>query len=117
VALRLPFLGGLGDRLATQAAVYRDAPEAGARSLWSYLEDRDAATAVWQGLTAPLSGYHAITLAAPETLAARPTESLLDEFFPDVPRRTPMPGRAVPWDISDAARLLDFHPVHLYHRE
>ena len=114
VALRFPFLGGIGDRLATQAAVYRDRPDLGARPLWAYLEDRDAATAAVLSLTAPLRGHHMITVAAPETLAPQPTQELLDRFFPEVPRRFPMPGRAVPWDTSDATRLLGFQPVHLF---
>jgi nucleoside-diphosphate-sugar epimerase len=114
VALRFPFLGGLGDRLIDQARVYRDRPETGTRPLWAYLEDRDAATAAVLSLTAPLSGYHMITVAAPETLAAQPTEDLLELFFPQVPRRAPLPGRAVPWDTSEATVLLGFEPVHLF---
>ncbi len=114
VALRLPFLGGLTGRLAAQAARYRVAPVEGARSLWAYLEDRDAAKAAWLGLTRPLGGFQVFTVAAPQTLAVRDTADLLDEFFPEVPRRAPLPGRAVPWDVSDATRVLGFEPDHLF---
>ncbi len=114
VALRFPFLGGSADRLADFADRLRVEPAAGARPLWAYLEDRDAATACWLALTVPLHGYHLVTVANPQTLAARDTEDLLDEFFPQVPRRAPLPGRTVPWDISSATEVLGFQPVHHY---
>jgi len=113
-ALRLPFLGGLADRLTEQAALYRSEPAAGARTLWAYLEDRDAARAAWCALVNPPAGCHVIAVAAPETLAARDTEDLLEEFFPGTPRRVPMPGRTVPWDVSASADVLQFQPEHLY---
>jgi nucleoside-diphosphate-sugar epimerase len=114
VALRYPFLGGLGDRLPTMAEFYRDDPAKGARTLWAYLEDRDAARAAWLSLTEPLSGYHMFQVAAPETLAPQPTRDLLDRFYPQVERRAELPGRAVPFDIAPAAELLGFRADHLY---
>ncbi len=111
-ALRFPFLGGLGDRLVTQAETYRTDPAAGARSLWAYLEDRDAAMSAWLALTVELAGYHVFTVANPQTLAARDTEELLDEFFPEVPRRRTLPGRSVPWDVSAATETLGFQPQY-----
>ncbi len=112
VALRYPLLGSLDGRLPEIAARYRDDPALGARSLWAYLDDRDAATAARLGLTAPLSGCHALLVAAPETLASRPTGELLDRFFPEVPRRRPFAGRDVPFDTTAATDLLGFRPEH-----
>jgi hypothetical protein len=110
VALRYPFLGGLTDRLAEYAETFRRDPSQGARTLWAYLEDRDAAQATSLALTVELAGYHVLTIAAPDTLADRDTEPLLDEYFPEVPRRRPLRGRSVPWDTTDAARVLGFQP-------
>lgn len=114
VTLRFPLLGGLGDRLPGFAEAYRQEPWRGAGSFWAYLEDRDAAEAVRLALTGPLTGCHTFTVAAPQTLAARPTEELLETWFPGVPRRAPMPGYAVPVDVTAATRMLGFRPVHLY---
>jgi len=114
VALRYPFIGGFGDRLSTMARTLRDDPGAGASFLWAYLEDRDAATAAWLALSAPLRGYQMFTVAAPDILHHRDTESLLDEYLPEVPRRRALPGRSTPWDITAATELLGFQPVHLY---
>jgi nucleoside-diphosphate-sugar epimerase len=117
VALRYPFLGGLGDRLPTMAAVYREDPSHGARTLWAYLEDRDAATAAFRSLTAPLSGYHMFQVAAPETLAADDTRDLLERYYPQVEQRSRLEGRAVPFDIAPAAEKLDFHAEFHYEPE
>ncbi|GAA1601240.1 NAD-dependent epimerase/dehydratase family protein [Catellatospora bangladeshensis] len=113
VVLRFPLLGGLAERLPVYAERYRGEPVEGARSLWAYLEDRDAATANLLALTRPLTGCHVILVAAPQTLAALPTEDLLDRFHPGVPRRIAFPGRAVPLDLSRATELLGLVPRHL----
>lgn len=112
VALRFPKLG-TPEFLAEYAKEYRDEPGAGTNEVWSYLDMRDAATACWLGLTAPVTGAHPLYLAAPETLSPYPTEALLARYLPDVPRRASLPGRAVPIDTSSAAALLGFTPEHL----
>lgn len=115
VVLRYPFLGGPEDRLPRMAAIFRDEPATGASSVWAYLDDRDAATAAWLGITRQLTGYHVFGVAAPETLATLPTEELLDRWLPEVPRRRALPGRAVPLDLAPAAETLGFTAEHLYH--
>jgi len=105
VALRYPMLGGQ-ERLREIAASWRDDPARGARPLWAYLDDRDAAEAAWLSLSTPLDGYHMFQVAAPDTLAALPTTELLDAFYPNVPRRREFTGREVPFDIGPAARVL-----------
>jgi nucleoside-diphosphate-sugar epimerase len=112
VALRYPMLGG-AERLREFAAIYRDDPSPGARPLWAYLDDRDAADAAWLSLTVPLRGYHMFLVAAPETLAAQPTDELLDRFYPRVPRRRAFVGREVPFDIGPAGRVLGHRATHL----
>ncbi|MFC4858052.1 NAD-dependent epimerase/dehydratase family protein [Actinophytocola glycyrrhizae] len=113
VALRFPKLGTPGF-LADYAREYREEPGAGAHEVWSYLDLRDAAVACRLGLTAPVTGVHPLYLAAPETLSPYPTGELLARYLPDVPRRAPLPGRAVPIDTSAAAALLGFTPRHLF---
>ena len=112
VALRFPKLG-TPEFLAEFARQYRDEPGAGTHEVWSYLDLRDAATACLLGLTAPVTGAHPLYVAAPETLSPYPTEDLLDRYLPGVPRRAPLPGRAVPIDTSAATALLGFTPGHL----
>jgi nucleoside-diphosphate-sugar epimerase len=116
VALRFPRLGGVDDRLADTAAEWREDPAKGAREFWAYLDYRDAARAVRLGLDQP-AGYHLCQVAAPETLAARPTDELLDRFYPRVPRRRAFPGWSVPFDLRHAVEVLGFEAVHHYEPE
>jgi len=113
VALRFPKLG-TPEFLAEFADEYRAEPGAGAHELWGYLDMRDAAEACWLSATASVTGAHPLYLAAPETLSPYPTEALLDRYLPDVPRRSPLPGRQVPIDTSAAASLIGFTPQYLY---
>jgi nucleoside-diphosphate-sugar epimerase len=114
VALRFPFLGDEADTLPRRTRLFADDPALGIRELWGYLDLRDAATACLAGLTVAPEGCHIVSLAAPETLSAQPTEDLLDRYLPDVPRRTTFPGRIAPFDLSRARSLLDFDPKYLY---
>jgi nucleoside-diphosphate-sugar epimerase len=114
VALRYPFLGGLDDRLTEMGEACRTDPRNGIGTLWTYLEDRDAATVAWLALTARLSGYHMFNIAAPETFASQPTEELFAQYFPDAEIRSPLPGRATPIDTSPATKALGFTPEFLY---
>lgn len=119
VALRLPFLGGLGDTIAARAGqVARDPGfSTTAREFWTYLDTRDAARACVLGLTEPPPGCHVVTVAAPNTLAPYPTEQLLDAYHPDVPRRQAFPGRAAPFDLGRASELLHFQAELLWETE
>jgi nucleoside-diphosphate-sugar epimerase len=112
VALRYPFLGGLGDRLTQMAEVCETEPIRGIGTLWTYLEDRDAARAAWLAVTAPLEGYHMFNVAAPETFAPQPTEELIARFFPETAIRTPIPGRTSPVETTEATKLLGFVPEY-----
>jgi len=110
VALRLPFLGGIGDTIRTRAERVAIDPGFGtaAREFWTYLETRDAARACLLALTEPPPGCHVVTVAAPTTLAPYPTEQLLAVYHPDVPRRRAFPGRTAPFDLTRSHDLLNF---------
>ena len=109
-ALRLPFVGGFGDRLPGHAANVERDNSIGARDMWSYLESRDAARAALLGLG--VDGLHTVYVAAPRTLSPFPTEALLDRYHPHVERRRPLPGRTVAIDLEPARRLLGFEAHH-----
>jgi nucleoside-diphosphate-sugar epimerase len=112
VALRLPFVGG-DDRLAERLAHTVADPGSTAHDSWAYLHVRDAAEATWQALVAPLTGFHALFVAAPEILAPYPTEALIAAFHPTATLRRRLPGREVPIDLDRSRRLLGFTARHL----
>ena len=112
VALRFPFVGG-EDRIAKRLASTTTDPGSSAADSWSYLHVRDAAVATWRALTAPLTGFHPLFVAAPEILAPYPTEELIAAYHPQSTLRRPLPGRQVPIDVRASQRLLGFTPRHL----
>jgi nucleoside-diphosphate-sugar epimerase len=116
-ALRFPYLGSIDDELPERARQFAAEPALGATELWTYLETRDAASACIAGLVEPPPGFHAVGLAAPETLVPYPTEQLLDAFYPGVPRRTRFEGRAAAIDSRKAHSLLNWAPAHLWTTE
>lgn len=64
-------------------------------------------------LTPATPGFHAVYVAAPETLAPQPTEWQLARFHPGVPRPS-FPGRAVPISLEPARELLRFGAIYPY---
>lgn len=113
VGLRMPFIGTPDDRLPKMAAQHRDDPIRGAADVWSYLDARDAARALVAGLNPSRPGNHVIYVAAPRTLAPQPTEWLLEQFHPGVPRPH-FAGRSVPIDLEPARDLLGFTATYPY---
>jgi nucleoside-diphosphate-sugar epimerase len=113
VALRLPYVGGMEERLVEFARKCARDPGLHARGLWAYLETRDAAEALLLGLSVPGPGAHAVYVAAPETLVDQPTEELIRRYHPQSTLRARLPGRTVPIDTSAATALLGFHPKHV----
>jgi hypothetical protein len=68
-------------------------------------------------LTEAPTGFHAVMVAAPSTLAPYPTEQLLDHYYPHVPRRRAFPGRTAPFDLGRARALLGFEAEYLWETE
>lgn len=112
VVLRLPFVGGLDGRLRDAAVRCAADPSTQARSLWAYLETRDAARACALALEVDRQGAHPVLVAAPETMAGEPTEELMRHYHPPTELRRPLPGRTVPYDLSAATDLLGFVPEY-----
>jgi nucleoside-diphosphate-sugar epimerase len=95
-------------------------PGLGANVLWSYTDLRDAARSCALALTAPFTGYHPLYITANDTTSDVPTNTLLERYFPEVPRR-PVPAygelSGAHWSVVDcsrASRLLDFQPEYTW---
>ncbi|MCU1675527.1 MAG: NAD-dependent epimerase/dehydratase [Frankiales bacterium] len=111
-ALRLPFLGTPDDRLAERAELLRQNPATGRAELWTYLDTRDAATAIRLALGRSGGDSIVIGVAAGDTLTPYPTDQLLKAYMPDVPRRATFTDRAVPLDLSRSIAVLGFRAEH-----
>lgn len=110
-ALRFPFIANQARERERLAETIAD-PGFAAADCWAYLDVRDAATATRLALTAPISGFHAVFVAAPRILAPYPTEALIAAYHPHVPVRSPIRGRDVPIDLSAAREVLGFTARH-----
>ena len=91
--------------------LYPDAA-AGARSLWGYVDIRDAVAACLKALDASFTGHEVFFICASDTGIAMPTPELLERYFPGVPLPTSPAFRcAAPSDsmrgFSISARLPD----------
>jgi nucleoside-diphosphate-sugar epimerase len=111
VALRFPFVGD-DERLADHAARVRSDPAGYMREGWSYLDERDAARAIYLALTAPVSGTEVIAVAAADTFLDEPTAELIARFAPGVPVRRALVGGASAIDTRRAETILGFVPKH-----
>ncbi|WP_063784437.1 NAD-dependent epimerase/dehydratase family protein [Streptomyces sp. SBT349] len=107
-ALRFPHLGYVDGNLGDTARRMDADPSGGARTLWSYLDLRDAARACVLALTRPGPGAHVLYLAAGTTLVRHPTEDLVRTYLPDARVHGALPGRTVPIDLTPAHDLLAF---------
>lgn len=79
-------------------------------NLWGYIDVRDAARAVELALTAEVTGAHAVTIAAADTLTPTPNPELLARFYPGVPLRPGTGPNQTLHGIDDARRLLHWEP-------
>lgn len=107
ISLRLPRVDGEAQLRATSERLTEN-PAQGMREGWSYLDTRDAARALVSALTAPVTGAHAVLLAADHTVVPYRTDELLRVFAPNTPRVRPFVGHEVPIDLSAARTLLGF---------
>lgn len=112
LALRFPFTT-TADAIAQRAALVAEDPAEGSKELWAYLDVRDAARACRLAVEADVAaGFHRLHVVADDTLAALPTEQLVERFHPATELRAPLPGRRTAYDTADAARLLGFRAAH-----
>lgn len=111
VTLRLPHTN-TRDVLERMSAQLADDPRPALTEGWSYLDVRDAAAAIGQGLTAEVRGAHAFYLAAPTTIVPYRTDDLLDRYAPGLLRTRAFAGREVPIDLTTAERTIGFRAGH-----
>jgi nucleoside-diphosphate-sugar epimerase len=90
--------------------VMDERPRHAAECLWSHVYDDDVADACLRSLAAGVDGHVALLLTAATTLAPKPTDELLDEYYPSVPRRS---GSHSHWSLVDcslAAETIGWDP-------
>lgn len=112
VGLRFPLVTN-DERARERLELTLADPASAAPDLWSYLDLRDAAEACRLALTAPLTGYHTVFVAAPTTLSPYPTAELLAAYHPQSEIRRAPAGRETPIDTGAARRLLGFRAEHV----
>lgn len=79
-------------------------------NLWGYLDARDGAQAVRLAIESTLAGAHVYLIANADTVMHRRSVELLDELFPDVPRREIAEPHATLLSIDKARRELGYAP-------
>ena len=115
-ALRYTYIGRPDEAAESAARIQRD-PAAGIRTLWSYVDIRDAATATRLALEADGLTFEVFNVAAADTLSDIPTEKLLREYAPSVEVRKPLPGHASAYSIEKARRVMGYEPAHSWRDE
>jgi nucleoside-diphosphate-sugar epimerase len=109
--LRFTLIGSQ-EELAGSAARVRRNPGGSSRTLWSYVDIRDAAAATRLALEAAGLAFEVFNVAAADTLSDIPTEKLLRDHAPSVAVRQPIPGHTSAYSIEKARRVLGYEPVH-----
>jgi nucleoside-diphosphate-sugar epimerase len=105
------------DEVAESAARLRRNPAAGSRTLWSYVDVRDAAAAARLAVEAGGLGIEVFNVAATDTLSEIPTDTLLRKYAPSVEVRHPILGNASAYSIEKARLRLGYEPVHSWRDE
>jgi len=113
-SLRFPYLGDADTTLRSRAQRLHDDPSLGVAELWAYLDLRDAARACLAAAQRDPNGTDVVVVAAPRTLVPYPTESLLDKYAPEVPRRRRFVENEVPIDLRRSKTVLGFEAQYLW---
>jgi nucleoside-diphosphate-sugar epimerase len=111
VALRFHWVARPDELEAVKATGGAD-PAGHPNNLWAYVDARDAASAIRLAVEVDGLGFEPFNITAVDTLCAAPTQELIDQFFPDIDRRAPLPGHATCFPIEKAARLLGWRPIY-----
>jgi nucleoside-diphosphate-sugar epimerase len=110
-ALRFSFVAR-PDEVGESVAGVRRNPAGSSRTLWSYVDIRDAAAAARLSLEAAGLTFEVFNVTASDTLSDIPTAKLLREFAPSVEIRQSIPGNASAYSIEKARRMLGYVPTH-----
>jgi nucleoside-diphosphate-sugar epimerase len=93
-------------------ASWQDDPLVRKWNLWGYVDARDVAAAVRQGLEAETKGAEVCIIAAADTAMKRDSTDLMAEVVPDVPLRRPVKGRETLLAIDHARDVIGYQPAH-----
>jgi nucleoside-diphosphate-sugar epimerase len=85
-------------------------------NLWGYIDARDAAQAIRLSIESSARGAHVYIIANAETVMNRSNETLMNEVFPNVPRRPFASPNATLLSIEKARRELGFEPRYAWTR-
>jgi nucleoside-diphosphate-sugar epimerase len=110
-ALRFTFIGW-PDEIVESAARLKRNPATGTRTLWSYVDIRDAAAATRLALEAGGLTFEVFNVAAADTLSEIPTEKLLRQYAPSVEVRHPILEHGSAYSIQKARLMLGYEPAY-----
>ena len=91
---------------------WQDDPQVRRWNLWSYVDGRDVAAGVRQGLEADIQGAEVVILAAADTVMRRESADLMAEVFPNVELRGENLGRRSLLSTDRARLLIGYEPSH-----
>jgi nucleoside-diphosphate-sugar epimerase len=109
-ALRFTWIATPEEVVESVARLRRN-PTAGSRTLWSYVDIRDAAAAARLGLEVAGLEFEVFNVTAADTLSDIPTETLLRDFAPAVQIRQPIRGNASAYSIEKARLMFGYEPT------
>jgi nucleoside-diphosphate-sugar epimerase len=113
-ALRFAWIA-TAEEATGMAARLAQHPAEATRTLWSYVDIRDAAAACRLALEAEI-GFEAFNVIASDSLSETPTEELIRRHAPDTEIRRPIQGTDSAYSIDKARRLLDYEPRYSWRR-
>jgi nucleoside-diphosphate-sugar epimerase len=97
-----------------QFPAYDANPQLRKWNLWGYIDARDGAQAVRRALEHQAIGPDVFIIANADTVMSRPNTALLNEIFPDVPRKHPITEHETLLSIDKARRVLGYEPEHTW---
>ncbi|NIA23988.1 MAG: NAD-dependent epimerase/dehydratase family protein [Gammaproteobacteria bacterium] len=87
-------------------------PRLRAWNLWGYVDARDVAQATRLALESEIAGAEAFLVAAADTCMNRPSRTLMNAVYPDVPLTRPVEGFETLLSIDKARSVLGYEPRH-----
>ena len=94
-----------------------DQPAMRRRNIFAYIDARDLGHLVDCALRTDGLGYQVFNVANPDHSVSAATDSLVAEFYADVPQKRPMGEHETFYDISKAKKLLGYNPRHSWRNE
>jgi nucleoside-diphosphate-sugar epimerase len=120
VGIRMPFVNTM-KAIEAHAIAQRDGNikqmEVAAKSLWGYLDVRDAAQGIMAILDRKSAGSTTYNFGAPDTTAPFPTKAMLAKYHPNTKILKDIPGYGSLTDCSRWTAAYGYQPEHLIDRK